>query len=341
MEIIDRNTNTLAPRVYKLFESLGVKESSRNGPVLRIPDPVTIVLTHPWERVNVCPARDANPYFHFMEAMAMLAPFNSVSFLSHFAKPIAQFSDDGETFNAFYGTRAFCRWHDQVEEVIGRLAANPKDRQTVVMLWDPQDNLMFTKDKACNLMMLFSVDTNGRVRMTTYNRSNDAVLGGVSGANIVHFSYFHEFVAQALGRAMGEWWHTSNNLHVYTDSPVWERVRERAQSRISNDPYSIRDLQRRSLFTNGGEGSRNFRQALSRTLACLDSCIRDGDNEIFFQETKEPHLDKNLIPMFNSWVMHKRKAPEMAKSYASAIEDPAWRLACTAWLERRYNNPTI
>lgn len=106
MEIIARNTNDLAAKVYRALEVTGVQDQSRNGPVLRFDGPVTICLTHPWERANYCPIRDANPFFHVMESVAMLSNWNSVRLLSYFAKNMASFSDNGRTYNAFYGTRA-------------------------------------------------------------------------------------------------------------------------------------------------------------------------------------------------------------------------------------------
>src|ERR1044072_2586002 len=169
MEIISRNTNTLAPSVYAKLKGRGETFTSRNGPVIRIMEPFTVCLLRPWERINFSVIRDCNPFFHLMEAMAMLAPVNNVGLMAHFAKNMSSFSDDGITFNAFYGTRAR-QWEllgvagehpgprvDQLNLVIKELIEKPDSRQCVVQLWDPADLLITTKDKACNLCMLFDI----------------------------------------------------------------------------------------------------------------------------------------------------------------------------------------
>lgn len=344
MEIIARNTNDLAPRVYRMLSSIGIRESSRNGEVLRFPDPVTICITHPQERVNFCGVRDANPFFHFMEAMAMLAPMNSVAFLSHFAANIAGFSDNGLWFNAFYGSRARERetsplmaCQDQIKDVVVELGLRPDSRQAVVMLWDPQDLRKNTKDKACNLLMIFSRMAGGKLRMTTANRSNDCVWGGVSGANIVHFSYFQEYVAAALNWETGDWWHTSNNLHAYTESlsaKKWQEVSKLADGPGDTpNPYTYRDMMRPLLF------APHERQLFDHELKCfLASCMGKIEAKKFetLQES-EPAYYLNVVakPLFNAWQCHKRKDSQSALHHASAIADDAWRLACTQWLERR------
>ena len=336
MEIIARNTNTLAPRVYPLLDSIGLKEASRNGPVIRFPDPVTICITNPYERVNFCPVRDANPFFHFMEAMAMLAQCNSVKLLSHFAKNVASFSDDGHTFNAFYGTRARGQGQDQLANVIEELKLRPESRQAVVMLWDKADQTRVTKDKACNLMMLFSIDSFKSLRMTTFNRSNDAIWGGVTGANIVHFSYFHEYVASALELSMGPWWHTSNNLHAYVDNPQWGRLRG---LRDTPDPYAYRDMVRPLMFA--AFEREWFDHEIQNFMATMLDTIESGRFETVSAANPSYYVNTVVRPMFNAWQCHKRKDSQSALHHASAIADEAWRLACTQWLERRNIDKSI
>lgn len=341
MEIRSRNTNTLQNRAYRNIHRYGVPEGSRNGPVLKIPEPVSIMLTNPWERVNLCPVRDANPFFHLWEGLAMLAGVNSVALMAFFAKNMLSFSDDGVRYNAFYGDRARVKWGDQIAWVINELKAKPDSRQCVVNLWDVNDWLRSTKDKACNLQMLFSVDAeNKRLKMTTTNRSNDAVWGGVTGANVVHLSFFQEYVALALGLTgnspdggfqLGPWWHFSNNLHVYTDNPQWAKLRDQAQDEILGTdetkheyPGSI------ALFSN----REQFDYELAFVLDLAQASARSG--AYVHASCTEPFLLQTAIPVFNAWVDHKRKNREGALGHASNILSPDWRMACTNWLNRRY-----
>lgn len=250
MEFTAQNTNDLARQVYPALKRNGTVNQSRNGPVLRFPGVTTITVLHPWECVNFSPTRDANPFFHLIEALAMMVDFNSVELFKYYAKNMANFTDNGETYNAFYGTRSRkfkstnITTMDQLRWVIGVLMADPSSRQALVQIWDPTLDLgQVTKDKACNLCLLFEIDQGtGRLNMTTFNRSNDAIWGGVTGANMVHLPMFQQYVAAALSLEIGVWHHSSANLHVYLDNPKWAPLlaeAEEAEEVARGGPLSV------------------------------------------------------------------------------------------------------
>lgn len=350
MEIKSRNTNTLMPRVYDMLATRyhTIEQPSRNGPVIRFEEPVSICLTCPWERVNFCPIRDANPFFHLMEALTMFGPMNSVRFLSYFAKSMVNFSDDGLSYNAFYGTR-MREWSptgspldlDQLAAVIRILAEAPNSRQALVNLWDPEDLLKDTKDKACNLALLFDVK-DYHLCMTSFNRSNDAILGSISGANTVHLSMFHEYVACALNMPMGPWWHISNNLHVYSDFPKWKPLAEAYSGntpRPAPDAY-LNGLRCLRLFEKGGQARFDRDNAVFLSLAYLamgDEVARPTIDRSTFESG---FIDTVAVPMFNAWQHHKRGQLNRAKLTASGIAAEDWRIACALWLERREKHHT-
>lgn len=340
MEITSINTNTLAREVYGriIQDRYAFEETSRNGPVRRFKEPVSVCLTRPWERVNFSAVRDANPFFHLIEAMAMLAGHNSVKLMSYLTKSMAAFSDDGVTYNAFYGTRARKRWGDQLTRVINELKLKKDSRQCVVQLWSPRDDLYSdSKDKACNLCFIFSV-VNARLSMTTYNRSNDAVLGGVTGANIVHLSFFQQYVADSIGLPPGCWWHVSNNLHVYTDQPQWKRLVDNLytlvdnpynQYAISNGPFNV--LTDKDRFdTEVAQLMVEMEQAIDRDLS-IYNIIGNGP--------QEPFLKNTVVPMFEAWQLHRAcKNTSKAIDYArQAVASSDWKLAAVLWLQRREN----
>jgi len=106
------------------------------------PEPVTTTYLRPTERVLFHAGRDANPIFHLMEAIWMLAGRNDVAFLEQFNRTIGQYSDNGEVFNAAYGHRWRKHFgHDQLIEVINLLRKDPKSRQAVIQMWDDKDLL--------------------------------------------------------------------------------------------------------------------------------------------------------------------------------------------------------
>lgn len=151
MEITARNVNQAFSDIFwRLKTGRYEPEQTRNGPALVIPEPVITTYLYPQERVLFHKGRDANPIFHCLEAIWMLAGRRDVAFLQMFNSKIGQYSDDGKLFNAAYGYR--WRKHfgfDQLESVIQILRKDPKTRQAVIQMWDQDDLVKKTKDKAC------------------------------------------------------------------------------------------------------------------------------------------------------------------------------------------------
>lgn len=343
MEFKARNYNQLAPVVYQALFQYGLPGPSRNGDVVRLPGVTTLIVERPWERVNFDPYRDANPFFHLLEAMSMLAPHNDAEFLAHFAKNMLSYSDDGKTFNAFYGTRIFQHgeYGDQLQAVIDTLTADPDSRQCVVQIWHPSDLRKVTKDKACNLLMIFSVNEKGELTMTTVNRSNDAIWGILTGANVVHFSFFQEYVALALGRVMGPWTHVTNNLHVYTANPKWPGIVH--SSATAEDWYetkmtmSVTPLWLPTVPVNCEPLNTAFREAAFKAIVGMKWAIQ---NRVTYCEHSQhfPFLRDTVQHVFNTWQLHKGKFPEeIILKEAALIQAPDWKLACTEWLQRRFH----
>lgn len=349
MEYTARNYNLLAPIVYRDLLTKGVKVTSRNGDAIRLPGVTTMVVTNPWERVSFCAYRDANPFFHLIEAAAMLANVNDAPFLTHFSKNMANFTDDGQRYNAFYGERA--RGHfDQLEAVRRELHEKPNSRQAVVALWDKADLIRSTKDKACNLMMLFSVNPQTEaLEMTTFNRSNDAIWGILTGANIVHLSFFQEWMALSLNRGMGPWTHVTNNLHVYTSNPKWPGIADVEACDAYGSPELIpptftHGMVDASNYTIGGANTKaamavaHMRQAIDRMQWCIKNHQWDLSKYVSEHDKVEcPWVYEVLVPMFEVWQLRKLDAEYgLIQNRLAKIESPDWRLAARNWIERRF-----
>lgn len=336
-----RNHNQLAPRVYRDLAEQGIAMNSRNGPVLRLPGVTTLWVERPWERVNFSPVRDCNPFFHLMEALAMLVGFNSVKFHAYFAKNMSAFSDDGERYNAYYGERLRFTWGDQLTAIIRELRRNPESRQCVAQIWDPRDLEKTTKDKACNTQLMFSVNHLGQLEMTSINRSNDAVWGILSGANVVHLSFFQEFVACAIGAPIGPWTHVSNNLHVYTAScagaAMWQQLSILAEdydlypSIAPNHVPLFRDPDTHDMFC----------AAIDMFLRAAMRCI-EQKRLINFESAVQnylrgafPFLAGTAVPMFNAFQARKLGLNQHCTDALHSIEALDWAAAAVGWVERR------
>ena len=104
MQVIKaRNVHEALPRGLDLLGETGVLLDSRNGPMYEAPCPVTTVYQKPTERVMFWEHRNANPFFHFMEGLWMLAGKNDLKTMHHYAKSMKNYSDDNETLWGAYG----------------------------------------------------------------------------------------------------------------------------------------------------------------------------------------------------------------------------------------------
>lgn len=314
-----RNVNDLYPLLCKLLMEKGVLSESRNGRVRVAPGPTVIKIKQPWERVLLDPYRDANPIFHLLEAVWMLAGRNDVDFVTRFNSNMASFSDDGSTFNAAYGHR--WRYHfgfDQLEKVIDMLSADPNDRRTVITMWDPADLNKITKDVACNLQIMPRI-IDGALEFTTTNRSND-LIWGLCGANAVHLSFLQEWMAGALGLRVGSWNHLTNNLHIYEHH--WDLAR-----RAETYPWWLGLGPIQPLLTE-----RTRERAQIFRAECIDIAEgRKGDDDYF----ETPFLDETVEPMLFSHAEWKSGNKKGAIEAARSIESSDWRRATIEWYERR------
>lgn len=198
-----------------LIQRYGALEQTRNGPALVFDGPVTLCIQDPRSRVISDPVRDANPFFHVMETVWMLAGHRNVDWIAQFNSRMKEYADNGEIMGA-YGDRWFRHFGNQVGKIIGILKSDPTTRQAVLQMWDPHVDLATDhKDRPCNTNIYFR-SYNGTLDMTICNRSNDLVWG-MFGANCVHMSYIHELIATAVDQKVGRYIVFTNNLHFYTE----------------------------------------------------------------------------------------------------------------------------
>jgi len=335
------NVCTAMPRVFDTLMAHGIVHTSRNGPVIYLPEPLVIDYERPWERVLVNPWRDANPFFHLMEALWMLAGRNDVAFPAMFAKRIASYSDDGKILHGAYGFR----WRhagkslntDQLLEIIALLRQYPDTRRAVISMHDTRFDTIYTgKDLPCNTHIYFDTQ-DGKLNMSVMNRSND-VVWGLLGANYVHFTVLMQFVSDNLHLPMGRYSHFTNNAHVYTDVfPVerWAKISMLIQPRES----MLFEGEGKHAFSFDVDGHRPMTEAWQlRQVEVFINHILEGlvpITEIYSM----PLLEDVAKPMFNAWHYRKNDPRDnIALGWAMLVNHPQWRQAATEWLQRRWEN---
>lgn len=321
MEITTNNVNDLFSAGLWKLKICGVEDNSRNGPVIRIPEPVLVTLNKPQERVLFCGERDCNPVFHLLESIYILSGRRDVAFLKQFNSTISQFSDDGEIFNASYGWRMRNHFgQDQLVEVINTLSKDPGSRQAVIQLWDSSDLGKVTKDKACNTQLVFSLN-EGELELLIFNRSNDFVWGH-AGANAVHFSFLMEFVAGAVGATMGKMRTISNNLHFYKELyPKFNHLLEFPPDHEIYDQY-LTGVKPMPIMQGDDYGK------------FIDDCENFCNDPFAHPRYYNDFFNNVAYPMAMVSKVRKEKSGDGMK-WVDLIEADDWRIATDDWVERR------
>lgn len=314
----------------KYLRNSGVVEDSRNGPVCVAPGPVMTEYQRPLERVILDGGRDANPFFHLMEAMWMLAGRDDVASLSLYNGRMSSYSDDGIRFNSAYGHR--WRRHfqrDQIVDAINTLRADPTTRRCVIQMWDGyKDGVGESKDFPCNTACFFRarrVPSGGwQLDMTITNRSNDIVWGAY-GANAVHMSILQEFIAAQCGFDVGRMYQLSNNYHAYLD------VMDKVGFPKASEAHGYKKLSPTPLFSKHTGDPASALRAIGQWW---DGNVTLGSRELL-RDVLTLDGAITLDQVRASWFSWKSKDRQGAVRIAREIPGEDWSRATLEWLQRR------
>jgi hypothetical protein len=326
MHVISRrNVNDNYPDGLWHLKIDGEMQESRNGPVIVAPGPVVNVYHNPRERVLFDSVRDANPFFHFFEALWMLAGRNDVEYVGNIVKRMYEYSDDGRFLQGAYGYRWRHEFgYDQLNSIINQLQKDPDSRRAVLTMWNPSFDHNGGKDIPCNTHAYISItyrNTEPEVDLTVCCRSNDAIWG-CYGANVVHMSFMQEYIACALNMNVGRYTQFSNNFHVYPEMPRFEEV----YSSFPNDENNLYALTKE--IEPGPELFTGDHLAFYHALC---DWLETPHGEL----TSYPFLSGVAYPMWQALKAYKFKDHAGAQVWADRIDAPDWRYACVNWLTRR------
>lgn len=314
----------------------GVEEISRNGRVIVAPTPVCTVYREPKERVVFSRIRDANPFFHLMESLWMLAGRRDLKWIEQFNSRFGEYSDDGKSIWGAYGWR----WKsffgvDQIQVIISELEENPDSRRCVLSMWNAWDGSFDGHNTSSDLIRMFKEDPkdvpcnthayfdlrNNVLNMTICCRSND-IMWGAYGANAVHFSMLQEYIASALGVEVGVYRQISNNLHIYPD--------------VYGDKQQLLDLSREAQFVDYYKTDPHM---LPTVLVCTSKEDWDRDLESFMLQQNLMYYENffNYIaqPMYNAYMFRKQGDYKAAYEALDRMPLCDWKIASIEWVQRR------
>ena len=357
MHVLDvRNVNEALPEMLRHLEERGEHNQSRAGEVIVAPTPVTTVYKKPMERVLFSPLRDANPFFHLIEALWMLAGRRDVKTLAHYVRRMSEFSDNGQTFHGAYGFRLKQSWaRDQLEVVIELLRKQPQSRRAVIQIWDNMYDLQShenIKDIPCNLIIsvwlrkigksFLSGDDTLVLDMTVFCRSND-VIWGAAGANAVQFSILQEYLATKLGVGVGFLYQVSNNFHAYAE--IFEGLKTLRPYTHHHDAYTDKRVVPTKLIDDPVIFDQELYHFFQWHDALLKTTNREGEQKLdmqYMSSWKNSIFTRVAIPMVKAYMIFRGRKDDPNKfEYINRELDSSspqvldWLYAARCWMDRR------
>tara|TARA_R100001163_G_scaffold32344_1_gene25180 strand:- start:21181 stop:22161 length:981 start_codon:yes stop_codon:yes gene_type:complete len=324
MEKSVRDVPTMFTEMMISMSMLGEKESSRNGDVITLQEPLTITVKNPLHRVLLDPIRQANPYFHVMEFIWMMSGSNRADWIQHFNSRFVEYADQNNSKNELliHGAYGY-RWRkhfglDQILNVIELLKENANTRRAVLSMWDGAVDLNKEhNDLPCNTHIYFRT-VKDKLNMTVCNRSND-VVWGMTGANAVHMTMLHEVISFATGIPIGHYIVFTNNAHMYVDLPNFKELSSiRYPTLPTEDNYGFYEtmpiIDKNHSYENLTEDASDFVKGMPRNY-----------------KFKLSWFNKVAKPMY--WAYLERKRGRSGEEFIEQIKDLNWKTACIKWGE--------
>lgn len=295
MELTAFNCHQALADGIRMVLNHGVETSSRNGRVLAIQEPVTIKYLNPQDRVLLSPTRDANPFFHMAEAMWMLAGRNDLAPVEAYVSTFGQYSDDGITLHGAYGHR----WinHFGIDQLTELVTElrTSGSRRAVLGMWDPRADLPKLRTGGKDV----PCNTHAYFAIRTDGKLDMTVCNRSNDA------IFGCFGANLVHFSI---------LQEYLASVLGVPVGKYCQ--VTNNLHIYLDV----------VGTEKLEKIISECdiLAAGGPRI-SGSMDV---------LGDSALVMSEIW--HTRRAgTQPSASDFDRIPDPAWRMACLEWVERR------
>jgi thymidylate synthase len=326
------NVRDALPKALRHILHSGDKEKTRNGDAWVARTPVSIRYEYPKQHVLINEVRDANPFFHLMEAMWMLAGREDGAFLDHYIKDFSKlYGSYGIVLDAYGYRWRYSLGNDQLLEIVSILKNDPTSRQAVLQMWGAgRKDLFVSTVKPCNLVATFRIQDN-ELQMTVFNRSND-LIWGCCGANAVHFPIMQEYVASMIGIDMGRYWQISTNLHLYVEH--LDMLQKRLKPTVNSNLYvTLKDTLEYEQTEPLMAYPEVFDTELRETMQWIDE-IHEG-KEAYEGEITNPFLGQVVLPMAEAHYLYKKKDFNGALDKMEEVIAEDWRKAGTEWLCRR------
>lgn len=323
-----RNVNDIYAKGLTHLNDYGERSDSRNGGVIVTPYPVCSVYEYPQEKVLFEVGRDANPFFHLMESLWMLAGRDDAAFLDRYVSDFgSRYAEADGHLHGAYGRRwrasypiydkdnTIIGYMNQLRIIVKMLRENLHDRRAVIQMWDAKEDLGYNaRDIPCNTHIYPRV-VNGKLDISVECRSNDIVWGAY-GANAVHFAFLQEYLAAGIGVGIGKMYQFSNNFHGYLSV-----VQKLKLHNSSVDPYATGAVSPQPLVDNFG-------------LFDIE-VVAFVENPSTMNNYTNSFLAETAVPMAAAHAAWKEKDRNRAADMMQKVKATDWRRAGEEWFLRR------
>ena len=212
------NINCIAHNLDEAFEywynTLSTNtnvEESRDGDVVGEVIGATTVILDPTRNIMKSKIRNLPMRYAIGELLWYLSGNNKLDAIRNYTSNWDRMSDDGETVNSNYGYCIQSKYgFDQLNFVVNKLKEDPKSRQAVIHIKEPNNNP--SKDVNCTVCLQFFI-REGKLYMITYMRSNDLWTGFTY--DVFQFTCLQICLAMKLNLGIGTYTHIAGSLHLY------------------------------------------------------------------------------------------------------------------------------
>jgi thymidylate synthase len=267
-------------------------------------------LEQPLERYLFLPKRHNDVFAQFAEAMWVLAGRDDIAWLSRYLPRAPDYSDDGQTWHGAYGPR-LRRWAgdvDQLDKVRRLLSEDQASRRAVMVLFDPVQDFVDSKDVPCNNWLSW-IARDGKLHLNAAIRSNDA-MWGFSGANAFEWSILQELMAYWLELEVGSAKYFATSFHLYDNH--FNRARLIGEGFHGLTPYDF-GIGRAAFQIPWND----FSAKLDQWFALEEQIRLKPDGPLFVHgRTEDPLLDSGLALVQVYWAHKQWGVDRLAKELA-------------------------
>jgi len=165
-------------------------------------------IVDPRNRLAYHSERKFSLLYAIIESLMLVQPTKELKYFSNFNSKMREFSDDGVHLNGAYGMRVGI----SIYEAINKIRNDKDTRQCIIPILNYRDIINETKDIPCTTNLHFMI-RNNKLDLHVHMRSSDIIWG--IPYDVFMFTMLQEILANTLQIDVGNYYYTSNSLHVY------------------------------------------------------------------------------------------------------------------------------